>query len=230
MYLRFLYFLIIKNILKIFCFIMILPIENSKDFHAETLAENVNFFADFIPQNIYSFGPIRRTKKFETNVIYPWPKLIKKTISISIHFRYGGPCVEVFRDFTYLSAEIYFVPGNIFNFPGNLFLLAEIFSTPPEICFCSENIFICPRKNILCHRNIFNLPGFLFHCPDFCFCSPKIFLCSAEIVGYPPEFYSLPRKYLVHPLFFVSHARIFCFYAQIICFQPFWASHDAVIT
>ena len=26
---------------------------------------------------------------------------------------YGGPCVEVFRDFMYLSEEIFFVRGNI---------------------------------------------------------------------------------------------------------------------
>ena len=39
---------------------MIFPIENSKDFHAVTLAENVNYFADFILKNIYCFGPIPR--------------------------------------------------------------------------------------------------------------------------------------------------------------------------
>ena len=53
-----------------FCFIMIFPIENSKDFHAETLVKNAICFADFIPHNIYCFGPIPRRKKTETNVIY----------------------------------------------------------------------------------------------------------------------------------------------------------------
>ena len=61
--------------------------ENSKDFHAETLTENVICFADFITQNIYYFGPILRVHKFELKVKYPWPKLIKKTISIPIYSR-----------------------------------------------------------------------------------------------------------------------------------------------
>ena len=84
----FFYFLTIKNILKTFRFIMIFRIKNFKDFLTETLPKNVNCIADFIPKNIYCFGPIPRRKRFETNVIYPWPKLIGKTINIPIHLPY----------------------------------------------------------------------------------------------------------------------------------------------
>ena len=36
----------------------------------------------------------------------------------NIEAKYAWPSGEVFRDYKYLYAEIYFVPGNFFNLPN----------------------------------------------------------------------------------------------------------------
>ena len=135
------------------------------------------------------FPKVRVTERWSSQSVESDSEVVVESVSSSGAGWYAWPSGEVFRDYKYLSAEIYFVRENIFNPRGNMFLLrkyilcAEIISTSPEICLLlPENIFMFCKK------------------------------CWAS-----PEFYLLPRKLFVVP--FVSHARIFYFHARIFLFR-----------
>ena len=96
---------------------------------------------------------------------------------------YAWPSGEVFRDYKYLSAEIY--------------LCAEIFST------CADFFFWSPKIYFLC-GNIFNTPRFLFFAPR------KYFHVLQKMLGIPGILFTSP-KIICCALFFCITCADFLF-------------------
>ena len=97
-------------------------------------------------------------------------------------YLYAWPSGEVFRDYKYLSAEIYFVRGNILNLPRNMFLLRKHFYLSPKKYFVCGNIFnppgflfFAPRKHFHVLQKMLSIPGILFTSPKI-ICSCPFFL------------------------------------------------------